>query len=91
MKKIVEIFFFRRQKICGVGSLEKLKTSYVWPYGRSINNFALGTKWSRIRPDYICVEEWHPTAASVHPALSHFSFDMCTFSYNFVERTRNSC
>ena len=28
-------FFFRRQKICWVGSLEKLKINYVWPNGRA--------------------------------------------------------
>ena len=29
---LMSIFFFRRQKICWVGSLEKLKINYVWPY-----------------------------------------------------------
>ena len=28
---LVCIFFLRRQKICWVGSLEKLKINYVWP------------------------------------------------------------
>ena len=33
MKKLAfEHFFFRRQEICWVGSLEKLKIYYVWPY-----------------------------------------------------------
>ena len=32
---LMSIFFFRRQKICWVGSLEKLKINYVWPKGCS--------------------------------------------------------